>query len=403
VRAAGGSLAARPDGDPAESARGGGEGPLRILLVSGIWPPDVGGPASHAPELASFLQARGHRVEVVTTAAAAPAPRPYPVRWVSRRLPAGLRHGAVALLVARRARRADVVYATSMVARAALGAALARRPLVVKLTTDEAFERALRWGLCSGDLDAFQATEGGLVVGLLRRLRSAALARAARIVCPSEYLAALVPRWGVPAASVAVVANPLPPLSPLPSAEEARRALRLDGPLLAFAGRMSRQKALASALEALAQVEGVVLVAAGDGPERPTLEQRAQELGLAGRVRFLGPLPREKVLLLFRAADATLLASAWENFPHAVVESLAVGTPVIATRVGGLAELVEDGVNGLLVPPGDVQALAAAIRRFFAEAGLRERLARAARLPAGLEPEAAYGRIEALLREAVGR
>ncbi|HJU48888.1 MAG TPA: hypothetical protein VJ689_12175, partial [Gaiellaceae bacterium] len=60
---------------------------MRVLIVSGIWPPDVGGPASHAPELAAFLQARGHRVEAVVTADAAPVPEPYPVRHVSRRLP----------------------------------------------------------------------------------------------------------------------------------------------------------------------------------------------------------------------------------------------------------------------------------------------------------------------------
>ena len=60
---------------------------MNVLVVSGIWPPDVGGPASHAPEVASFLHARGHRVEVVTTATAAPPQEPYAVRWVDRGLP----------------------------------------------------------------------------------------------------------------------------------------------------------------------------------------------------------------------------------------------------------------------------------------------------------------------------
>ena len=70
-----------------------------------------------------------------------------------------------------------------------------------------------------------------------------------------------------------------------------------------------------------------------------------------------------------------MLSSAWENFPHVLVEALRVGTPVIATRVGGVPEIVEDGVNGLLVPPGDPAALAEAIRRFFADDELRARLA----------------------------
>ena len=84
--------------------------------------------------------------------------------------------------------------------------------------------------------------------------------------------------------------------------------------------------------------------------------------------------PREQVLRLFHAADASVLPSAWENFPHTVVEALAVGCPVIATAVGGVPEVVRDGENGLLVPPGDSGALAAAIARFFADDALRARL-----------------------------
>ena len=80
------------------------------------------------------------------------------------------------------------------------------------------------------------------------------------------------------------------------------------------------------------------------------------------------------VLELFAAADASLLSSAWENFPHTLVEALAVGTPVIATEVGGVPEIVEDGVNGLLVRPHDPEALAAAVRRFFGDDELRARL-----------------------------
>ncbi len=374
---------------------------MRVLLVTGIWPPDVGGPASHAPDLASFLARRGHRVEVVTTADRPPRGEAYPVRWVSRRLAVGVRHAAAAALVARRARAADVVYATGMVGRAALGCALARRPLVVKLTSDEAFERARRRGLFAGDMDEFQRFSGGAAVAALRWARTFALRRAARVVCPSSYLRRLALAWGLPPERLAVVPNPAPRLPPLPSRETARAAVAADGPLLAFAGRLGRQKGLDTALAAVARVDGVSLLVAGDGPERQALERRAAELGLHGRVQFLGPLPREQVLALFRAADGTLLSSTWENFPHSVVESLAVGTPVIATRVGGVPEVVEEGVNGLLAPAGDVDGLAAAVRRFFAEPELRRRLAAAAAPSvAALAPDRVYGRIEALLAEA---
>ena len=97
---------------------------MKVVVVSGIWPPDVGGPASHAPALAAALLDAGHAVEVVTTADAPPEARPYPVRWISRARPAPLRHLAVTREIARAARRSDRVYATSMVRRSALGAAV---------------------------------------------------------------------------------------------------------------------------------------------------------------------------------------------------------------------------------------------------------------------------------------
>jgi hypothetical protein len=120
---------------------------VKIVVVSGIWPPDPGGPASHAPALADFLTGRGHAVQVVTTASSEPAPRGYPVLWADRR--SWRRHVRAAHLIRTCARRADVVYATSMVRRAALGARLARKPLVVKLVSDEVFERATRSRGCT--------------------------------------------------------------------------------------------------------------------------------------------------------------------------------------------------------------------------------------------------------------
>jgi glycosyltransferase involved in cell wall biosynthesis len=197
-----------------------------------------------------------------------------------------------------------------------------------------------------------------------------------------------------------VLPNPIPAVPPLPPRDELRAALDLgDEPVLAFAGRFGPQKALDVALDALDRVDGVTLLLAGDGAGRADLERRAS--AFRGRVRFLGRLPRPQVLELFAAADASLLTSSWENLPHTVLESLAVGTPVIATAVGGVPEIIQDGVNGLLVPPGDADAVAGAVRRFFADDALRRELrARAAASVASYEPSIAYGRLEAILEEA---
>jgi glycosyltransferase involved in cell wall biosynthesis len=372
---------------------------VNAVVVSGIWPPDPGGPASHAPALADFLAERGHGVEVVTTADDAPSPRAYPVLWASRRSP--LRHVRAALLVRRAARRAGVVYATSMIRRAAIGSRLARRPLVVKLVSDEVFERAVREGRYVGTLDEFQHEVGGVRTRFLRATRNRALRGARHVFCPSAYLRDVALRWGLEPECVSVLPNPAPDVPALPPREELRRELAFSGNTLVFAGRLGPQKALDVLLRALTGVPDVALVVAGDGPERAALERTSVELELDGRVSFLGAVPRERVLRLFRAADASVLPSGWENFPHTVVEALAMGCPVIATAVGGVPEVVHDGENGLLVAPRDPAALAAAIERFFADAELRARLGAAAPFSVeGYSEQSVFTRVESELQRA---
>src|SRR5262249_41387565 len=99
--------------------------PLKIVVVSRVWPPPRGGPATHAPELCGFLLARGHRAEAVTMASAAPERQAYAVRWTSRQLPIGVRHALAAARIERTARDAHVVYSTGMLGRSSAGSAVA--------------------------------------------------------------------------------------------------------------------------------------------------------------------------------------------------------------------------------------------------------------------------------------
>ena len=320
--------------------------------MSGIWPPDPGGPASHAPALADFLAARGHGVEVVTTADSEPAPRSYPVR--GRRGARRSRHARAAALVRRASRRADAVYATSMIRRAAIGAGLARRPLVVKLVSDEVFERATRSGRYVGTLDAFQET-GGARTRFLRATRTAALRRARHVFCPSAYLRDVALRWGLDREPGLRAPEPGADHSADAVARGAAARIRARGGRPGLRGPARPAEGRRRAPRRARGSGRRDLVVAGDGPERRALERQSAKLGLDGRVRFLGSVPRETVLRLFRAADASVLPSAWENFPHTVVEALAVGCPVIATAVGGVPEVVRDGENGLLVPPNDAR------------------------------------------------
>jgi glycosyltransferase involved in cell wall biosynthesis len=361
---------------------------MRIAFLTGIWPPDVGGPATHGSDFSRFLVEHGHSVHVVTMADGAPSEQPCEVEVVSRKLPFPLRYGSVALRGARVARRADVVYASATYAAAAAASRIARRPLVVKLVSDPAYERAQRYGLFGGSLEEFQAATSR-PIRALEALRTASLRAARTIVVPSSYLAEIAGGWGLRRERIHVLTNPAPP----PRDVEPEQ---LEPGTFVFVGRLTRQKGLRTALSAVALVPEARLVLVGDGPERAELEVAAGD-----RVEFRGARSRDEALRTVAGAEATLLSSDWENLPHAAIEALSVGVPVVSTAVGGVPEVVRDGENGLLVAPGRPEELAAAMRRILEEPGLRDRLAAAAKPSVeAISSDAIYGRLEALIAEA---
>jgi glycosyltransferase involved in cell wall biosynthesis len=121
------------------------------------------------------------------------------------------------------------------------------------------------------------------------------------------------------------------------------------------------------------------LVIAGDGEQTSALRRRAQRSDLRDRVEFAGALSREAIAQWYRRAAVLCLPSIYEGFPVTIVEAMGAGLPVVATRVAGVPEAVDHGGTGLLAPPEDAAALAAAIERVLEDIDLRRRMGKAAR------------------------
>jgi glycosyltransferase involved in cell wall biosynthesis len=151
-----------------------------------------------------------------------------------------------------------------------------------------------------------------------------------------------------------------------PGVEGVRRSLGLSNrPVLGIVGRLTEQKGHSVLLEALPEVISrfpeLAVVIIGDGPERQSLEEKATLLGVAGQIVWMGKKSRDEVLGLYGVMDIFVMPSLYEGFGLTAAEAMAAGRPVVASAVDGLEEVVEDGVTGLLVPPGDSVALAAAL------------------------------------------
>lgn len=373
---------------------------LRILLVSGIYPPDAGGPASWVPRIGAALVERGHALRVLTLADAprhGTEPGGYALEQIARGGSLRARTLATIGRLTTLARDADVILANGLVTEAAVASWRSGTPLVAKIVGDLAWERARHRRWFRDTIDAYQRAPKGLRLRLLDLERSVPLRQATRVMVPSRYLGAMVRGWGVAADRVRVIENAVEPLTigPTPAPPP------FGGFTLATVCRLVPWKGVEGAIRAVAGRAGVRLLVVGDGPERSALEALAHSAGASERIRFLGALPRDGVGAALAASDAFVLNSSYEGLPHVVLEAMRAERPVIASAAGGTPEVVEDGVNGLLVPVGDDAALGAAIDRLAADAPLRAALVAGGRatMAARFSVTAMVDRTEALLGE----
>ena len=145
----------------------------------------------------------------------------------------------------------------------------------------------------------------------------------------------------------------------------AKAALDVAGPLLVCAGALTSRKGQDLAIEALALIPDATLILVGGGPERRRLERQAARLGLAARVRLLGIQPHDRLPALLAAADVMVLPTATEGLANVWIESLACGTPVVTSDVGGAREVIDRPQAGRLVPR-EAAAIAAAVNELLA-------------------------------------
>lgn len=179
---------------------------------------------------------------------------------------------------------------------------------------------------------------------------------------------------GIDPARTLLLPNGIRQPAPSDSDSDVRRELEIapEVPVIGLVGVLRPQKALHVLVRAMAtlvrEIPGVQALIAGEGAERHALEQLAVELGVQDSVHFLGH--RSDVPALLGALDVAVSCSDYEGSPLAVLEYMEAGLPVVATAVGGTPDLIESGVHGLLVPPGDPGALAAAIGQLLRDRGL---------------------------------
>ncbi len=361
---------------------------MRLVVATPLYPPEIGGPATHTLFLERALPAHGIDVESVPFSSV-------------RALPKGIRHAVYAFRLWKRARHADAIFAQDTVSvgfPAVFAAWFARVPLLVRVPGDHAWEQGVERFSITDSLDEFQRRHYGRRVELLRRIARFVVRHADLVIVPSRYFERIVGGWLPTKDRLRVIYNgidlttvPVRPLTVPPR------------PVLVSAGRLVPWKGFAALIELIAQMPEWSLVIVGDGPLRGELMKKAEDCGVSDRVTFTGNIPHEEVFGWLSLADVFVLNSSFESFSYQVVEAMGIGVPVIATDVGSIPELMHDGVEGVLVKPGDVAGIETALRSVFTDrAGWQKRTAAAKQVASRFSADRTAEEVAKEIRALVG-
>ncbi len=385
---------------------------MRVLITTPVFPPDLGGPATYVPSVARFLHERGHDVRVLAFCSD-PSPQGYPfsIEAISGgSLPGRYLRAAKKVFTA--AKDVDVVYVNEHLAFLhVLAARLRRKPVVIRIMVDGSWEIAHRKGWCDGDgIVAYQGKRYGLRVALTRALQRRWWSWCTHIISCSEFLRQiLIQTYKVPSKKVQRIFNAYhgPRVESIQeNQEQARAALGLDQErrYALTICRLMGWKRVDGIIDALVGLpEDVDLLVAGEGDMQEGWAAHASSLGLGKRVHFVGNVPHAQIPLYIRAANVFVLNSEYEGLSHTLLEVLYLGTPIIASGVCGNPEVVEDGVNGLLVDPQDPMTLHHALKRLLENPALGERfVANGLKRKADFDREGTFTQVEAVLVGAAG-
>lgn len=354
----------------------------KILITTGIYPPDIGGPASYGQALARRI-AESQELDVIAYSSVIGWPddkkEKFKVVRIWNKIPKGFRHLMYFFRVLFAVGKADVILSLNAVSAgvpALLAARVFGKKFVVKIVGDYAWEIAVNSGRTQLLINDFQKSKKSGRIGRLAKLQSWVCRKADQIIVPSEYLAGMVKDWGTPPAKVGVIYNGVKFHPASISREEARVKIGVPGSIILSVGRLVPWKGFKMLIKLMPQLlemnQFFRLVIVGDGPERRLLETMVKNLRMEKKIFIVGKKSAEELAVYMAAAEMFILNTGYEGFSHQLLEAMACGVPIITTAVGGNKEIIKQGENGFMVKYNDEFNLIEAIKTLWQDKELRE-------------------------------
>jgi len=359
---------------------------MKILISTGMFPPDIGGPATYSYIVADQLPRYGIVVDVMSFGQV-------------RHIPKIFRHSVYTLKLLWHGRTADVFFAQDTVSVGLpiiVAGFILGKTVIVRVPGDYAWEQSGRYGVVDS-MQEFQKKKYGFKIELLRSIQKFVLNQADRVITPSHSFSDIVRQWVTDQNKVHTIYNGI-------NGDELKniRTESFRPKTIISAGRLVSGKGFAQLIGYMKGLAGWKLEIAGDGPERVRLEKQIQEMGYQDQVTLLGPLLRTELMQRVANSEIFVLNTHFETFSFQILEALALGTPVIAPRVGSIPELIVHGQNGFLYEPGDESAFIKAVQQISSDAALRTSLSEAGKNKSALfSSTATVEKIKVLIQESM--
>jgi glycosyltransferase involved in cell wall biosynthesis/putative flippase GtrA len=355
----------------------------RILLATGIYPPDIGGPATMLGALADGLIRNGFEVEIITYADKSGNEKG--ITRIDRYRPALIRHVSYFRRMYKLARGCDLIYATDTYSVGFFSYILKfllDKRYIIRFAGDSAWESAVSGDRFEQALDGFYEQKLDKRTEASKNKEKKILTNADKVIAVSEFMKSIAIKIGVRKEMIRVIYNSVDFAKEEPdrkNVDDLRTKYKSDGAMIVMCiGRLTKWKGVDGLIGVMPELSGtlnVKLLVLGDGPEMPNLKILAKKKKVEDNVIFLGRIGKDRVIDHLRIADVFVLNSNYEGLSHTLLEAMKAGVPVVASSVGGNSEVIEDGVDGMLVGYNSYDRLLATISSILKDQDLAKHLA----------------------------
>ena len=320
---------------------------MDILITVGIFPPDIGGPASFVPKIAKYLINKGHNVKIICLSDKKHLTYKDDINVIriNRSSPIIFRWLKTIVKIYSNSKKSDLIFVNGLGTETTIANLFIRKKVIRKIVGDPVWERVYNKNLIDESFDDFQENNHGLSISLQKMIRNWSINKSNLIITPSQHLKYFIDKIGFDK-NIFVINNGV-------NIEQHNKVVLENNIIqLLVVSRLVSQKNIDSIIKAVKVMENenIILNIVGDGSEINNLKLLVKKYELDKKINFIGKIENTKLNEYLKNADIFIQASNYEGLPHSILEAMNFEIPILSTDVGGCSILLNKGERGYIIP-----------------------------------------------------